>query len=92
MPDGYFTDDSMMRVVHREYAVALSGPRALLMQATHPVAWAGFFAHTGAMDEPYERLNRTAEVMNTIDAANDGSARRRSICPRAIAWVRKYGP
>ena len=64
--DAYFTDDSMLRIVHRELAVALSGQRALLMQATHPVAFAGFFAHTGAMDEPYERLNRTAQVMDTI--------------------------
>ena len=63
---GYFTDDSMLRRVHRENAVALAGPRALLMQATHPVAFAGFFAHTGALDEPYERLNRTAAVMDTI--------------------------
>jgi uncharacterized protein (DUF2236 family) len=68
MSDGpsYFTDDAMLRRVHREQVVALSGPRALLMQAAHPVAFAGFFAHTGALDEPYERLNRTARVMNTI--------------------------
>ena len=64
--ESYFTDASMLRTVHREYVVALSGPRTLLMQATHPVAWAGFFAHTGAMDEPYERLNRTAAVMDAI--------------------------
>ncbi len=65
-PPGYFTDASMLRRVHREWAVAFSGPRALLLQATHPVAFAGFFAHTGALDEPYERLNRTAKVMDTI--------------------------
>jgi uncharacterized protein (DUF2236 family) len=62
----YFTDDSMLRTVHREWVVAFAGPRALLMQATHPVAFAGFFAHTGALDEPYERLSRTAQVMDTI--------------------------
>jgi uncharacterized protein (DUF2236 family) len=56
----------MLRRVHREQVVALAGPRALLMQAAHPVAFAGFFAHTGALDEPYERLNRTALVMDTI--------------------------
>lgn len=66
MAISYFTDDSWMRRIHRENAVALSGPRALLMQATHPVAFAGFFAHTGALDEPYERLSRTALVMSTI--------------------------
>ena len=66
MMESYFTDESMLRTVHREWVVAFSGPRALLMQATHPVAFAGFFAHTGALDEPYERLNRTAKVMDTI--------------------------
>ena len=64
--DSYFTDSSMLRRVHRETAVAFSGPRALLMQATHPVAFEGFFAHSGAMDAPYERLRRTAQVMDTI--------------------------
>jgi uncharacterized protein (DUF2236 family) len=64
--DSYFDDSSMLRRLHRETAVALSGPRALLMQAAHPVAFEGFFAHTGALDAPYERLARTAKVMNTI--------------------------
>ena len=72
----------MLRVVHRESAVALSGQRALLMQATHPVAFAGFFAHTGALDEPYERLNRTARVMDTIGF---GPRRRPIARPRASA-------
>jgi len=62
----YFDDTSMLRRIHRESAVALSGPRALLMQATHPVAFAGFFAHTGALADPYGRLQRTAQVMSTI--------------------------
>jgi len=63
---GYFTDESMLRRVHRERAIALSGPRALLMQAAHPLAVTGLLAHSTAMDEPYERLARTAEVMSTI--------------------------
>ncbi|MEA2359495.1 MAG: hypothetical protein QOI62_2755 [Solirubrobacteraceae bacterium] len=61
-----FTDDSMLRRVIGQKVVGLSGPRALLMQAAHPVAFAGFFAHTGALDEPYERLRRTARVLNLI--------------------------
>lgn len=65
--DCYFDDSSMLRRVHRELAVSFSGPRALLMQATHPVAFEGFFAHSGAMmDEPYERLRRTGQVLDTI--------------------------
>jgi uncharacterized protein (DUF2236 family) len=78
--DSYFTDSSMLRRVHRELAVAFSGPRALLMQATHPVAFEGFFAHTGAFEAPYERLRRTAQVMDTIAfgprADADQAARR----------------
>jgi uncharacterized protein (DUF2236 family) len=62
----YFTDASMVRRVHREYAVRLAGPRTLLLQAAHPVAFAGFFAHTGALDAPYERLARTARVIDAI--------------------------
>lgn len=64
--DGFFPPDSMLRRVISERLVGLSGPQVLLMQAAHPVAWAGFFAHTGALDEPYERLNRTALIMNTV--------------------------
>jgi uncharacterized protein (DUF2236 family) len=63
---GYFDDDSMLRRIHRERAVALSGPRALLMQAAHPLAVSGLLAHSTAVEEPYDRLARTAEVMSTI--------------------------
>ena len=66
MDSGYFRDDSVIRRVYRERALALAGPRALLMQAAHPLAVAGLLAHTGALDAPYERLERTAEVMSTI--------------------------
>jgi uncharacterized protein (DUF2236 family) len=92
MPDtpSYFTDDAMLRRVHREYVVALSGPRALLMQATHRKAFKGFFAHTGALDEPYERLARTAEVMDTIafgpKAKADRMTRRVRAMHRRIEW------
>jgi len=65
-PDGYFGEGSMIRRIHGERAVALSGPRALLMQAAHPLAVHGLLAHTTALDEPYDRLARAAETMNTI--------------------------
>ena len=63
---GYFGESSMFREINRERAVALSGPRALLMQAAHPLAVFGLLAHSSAMEEPYDRLARTAETMNTI--------------------------
>jgi uncharacterized protein (DUF2236 family) len=64
--DGYFNNASAIRVVQRERAVALAGPRALLMQAAHPLAVAGLLAHSDALEDPYVRLARTARVMNAI--------------------------
>jgi uncharacterized protein (DUF2236 family) len=80
----YFDDNSMIRRVHREQIIALSGPRALLMQAAQPVAFAGFFMSTGALDDPYDRLRRTAGVLHTItfgdrDAADRATARVRAV-------------
>jgi uncharacterized protein (DUF2236 family) len=73
---GYFTDDSMLRRVNRERALALAGPRALLMQAAHPLAVAGLLAHSNALDEPYDRLARTAQVLNTIGFGSRADADR----------------
>jgi uncharacterized protein (DUF2236 family) len=82
--DAYFTDSSMVRRVQREMVIAFCGPRALLMQATHPVAFEGFFAHTGAMDEPYERLRRTAQILNTIIFGSRADADRATRRVRAM--------
>jgi uncharacterized protein (DUF2236 family) len=73
---GYFANDSMMRRVQRERAVALSGPRALLMQAAHPLAVAGLLAHSSALDDPYVRLARTAQIMSVITFGPRGDADR----------------
>lgn len=84
---GYYDDSSIIRRVHREHVVGLSGPRALLMQAAHPVAFAGFFVSTGALDDPYPRLARTAAVINTIvfgecAEANEATRRVRAVHAR----------
>jgi uncharacterized protein (DUF2236 family) len=81
---GYFDDDSMLRRVHRERVMGLSGPRALLMQAAHPLAVAGLLAHSNALDEPYDRLARTAQVMHAIGfgtraEANEAARRVRAM-------------
>jgi uncharacterized protein (DUF2236 family) len=82
--DGLFDDTSMLRRVHRESAVALSGPRALLLQATHPLAFVGLMAHSTGFDDPYERLSRTAEVMNTIGFGSAAEAERATRIVRAM--------
>jgi uncharacterized protein (DUF2236 family) len=84
MTRGYFTDDSMLRRVNRERALALAGPRALLMQAAHPLAVAGLLAHTTALEEPYERLARTAGVLSTIGFGSRREADRVAARVRAM--------
>jgi uncharacterized protein (DUF2236 family) len=80
----YFDDTSLLRRVHREKVVALSGPRALLMMAAHPVAFEGFFMATGALDDPYVRLRRTAEVMDAIAWRSRAEADRRTARVRTM--------
>jgi len=81
---GVFTESSVIRRVMRERALALSGPRALLMQAAHPLAVAGLLAHSEALDDPYIRLARTAEVMNTITFGDRSEAERLTRRVRAM--------
>ena len=64
--EGIYADDAIIRRIYREHVMVLAGPRALLMQAAHPVAWAGFYAQTASKDEPYERLHRTAQIVELV--------------------------
>ncbi|MEA2171646.1 MAG: hypothetical protein QOF76_4946 [Solirubrobacteraceae bacterium] len=74
----------MLRRVQRELVVGLGGPRALLMQACHPVAWAGFFEATTMLDEPYPRLERTARVLQAIAFGTRQDADRATRPVRAV--------
>lgn len=90
----YFSDDSMLRRVIRETVVAFSAPRTLLMQAAHPVAFAGFFEHTGALDDPYARLRRTGQVLDLIawgdrEDADAATARVRAVHARVRGVLRE---
>jgi uncharacterized protein (DUF2236 family) len=82
--DGYFNDASVIRLVHRNKIMALAGPRALLMQAAHPVAFAGFLASTEMLRNPHARLRRTGEVLHTIVFGDRPSARRATARVRAV--------
>ncbi len=62
----------------------ISGPRALLMQAAHPLAVEGLLAHTTGLDDPYTRLRRTAEVMSAIGFESREQADRMTRRVRAM--------
>lgn len=83
-PRGYFDETSVLRRVQGQQIVGLAGPRALLMQATHPVAFAGFFEVTGSLTDPYARLRRTAAVLNAIGFGTREQADRMTRRVRAM--------
>jgi uncharacterized protein (DUF2236 family) len=66
--NGYFPPgESVLRRVHEERAVGLLyGQRSLLMQATHPVAFTGLLSSTTGTPAPFQRLVRTAKIMETV--------------------------
>jgi uncharacterized protein (DUF2236 family) len=66
--DGYFpAGESILRHVHEQRAVGLLyGQRALLMQATHPVAFTGLIGQTAGLEAPFKRLARTAQTMEKV--------------------------
>src|SRR3954470_18458069 len=79
----YFDHHSLLREVVGHRLTALSGPRALLIMAAHPVAFAGFFAHTGALADPYGRLRRTGRVMDAVAFGTAAQAERMTAPARA---------
>lgn len=66
--DGYFPRGrSVLRRVHGARIVGTSyGQRALLVQATHPVAFAGLMANTDGTPAPFQRLAHTAKTMEKV--------------------------
>jgi uncharacterized protein (DUF2236 family) len=57
----------MLRRVHGERVVGrLYGQRALLLQACHPLAFAGLTANTEGHAAPFRRLVHTAKTMETV--------------------------
>lgn len=66
--DGYFPRGrSVLRRVHGARIVGTTyGQRALLLQATHPLAFAGLLANTDGTAAPFRRLTHTAKTMETV--------------------------
>jgi uncharacterized protein (DUF2236 family) len=64
--EGYFGQDAAIRRVARESVLMLGGPRALLMQAAHPLVAAGIVDHSRVREDPWRRLARTMTGLYTI--------------------------
>ena len=64
--EGLFPDDAVIRRIGGESILLLGGGRALLMQIAHPKVAAGVADHSGFEADPFGRLRRTLEAVNTI--------------------------
>lgn len=80
---GYFHDDSAIRRVGRESILLLGGPRALLMQAAHPLVAAGIVDHSRYREDPWRRLARTMAALFTIVFGSCAEADRMGAMTRA---------
>jgi uncharacterized protein (DUF2236 family) len=60
---GWFGPDASTRIVHGDAAMFIGGLRALLLQSLHPRAMAGVAQHSNYRDDPWGRLQRTAEFL-----------------------------
>lgn len=81
---GLFGPDSVTWRIHSDPAMALAGFRALLLQATHPVVMAGFSENSVYRDDPWGRLQRTGDWVETITFGTTRDATRAGARLRGI--------
>lgn len=60
-----FDDGAPIRRVHADAAMFIGGLRALLLQSLHPLAMAGVAEHSDYRNDPWGRLQRTADFLAT---------------------------
>lgn len=66
-PDaGFFGPHSVTWRIMREPLIAIGGPRALLMQAAHPLVAAGARQHSFYAADPWRRLKETGHWVATV--------------------------
>ena len=59
----WFAEDSAIRIIHSDASMFVGGLRALLLQSLHPLAMAGVAQHSDYRNDPWGRLQRTAEFL-----------------------------
>lgn len=61
----WFDDDAPIRKVHLDASMFIGGIRALLLQSLHPLAMTGVAQHSDYKNDPWGRLQRTADFLAT---------------------------
>ncbi|WP_299166462.1 oxygenase MpaB family protein [uncultured Arthrobacter sp.] len=78
---GYFAPGSAVWAVHSSMTPTVGGIRALLLQALHPGAMAGVYAHSNFREDPLGRLANTIRWIFTVTYGSTDAARS------ASGWV-----
>lgn len=83
----WFAADSTIVRVHGDASMFIGGLRALLLQSMHPLAMAGVATHSDYRNDPWGRLQRTADFLaattfGTARAAEEAVARVRAVHTR----------
>jgi uncharacterized protein (DUF2236 family) len=74
---GFFGPDSVTWRIHADPSYSAGGLRALMLQALHPVAMDGVARNSAAFrDEPWQRLVRTGQYLETLTFGTRTEARR----------------
>lgn len=85
----WFGPDSAINIVHTDASMFIGGMRALLLQSLHPLAMAGVAQHSDYRNDPWGRLQRTADFLATTsfgpaDEAERTIARIRGVHRRVV--------
>jgi uncharacterized protein (DUF2236 family) len=82
---GFFGPDSVTWRIHADPSYSVGGIRALLLQALHPVAMDGVARNSdGFRDEPWQRLIRTGQYVETLTFGTRTDARRMAARVRGL--------
>jgi uncharacterized protein (DUF2236 family) len=85
----WFAADSPIARVHADASMFIGGLRALLLQSLHPLAMAGVAEHSDYRNDPWGRLQRTADFLaattfGPIDLAEQAVARVHAVHRRVV--------
>jgi uncharacterized protein (DUF2236 family) len=80
----WFASDRPIRRVHADAAMFVGGLRALLLQSLHPLAMAGVADHSDYRNDPWGRLQRTADFLGATTYGNAAQAHAACVRVRKV--------
>lgn len=83
----WFGDDRPVRIVHGDASMFIGGLSALFLQTLHPLAMAGVANHSDYRNDPWGRLQRTADF---LAATTFGPADQAQAAIERVRAVHRY--